>query len=257
MTQLGYHLRFHLRDDSVIAPDLERRRVLARVIIEHGRHAGLYAFGYPDTHVHLAVRATRQDAGRLTRNIESALRQRLKLEVGFVQYPPKALVDQGHLTTTVKYILRQVERHSLALDPRREGTSLPDVLGMRPLGAYVADNLAQWLPRLGRGTWLELLGFPALSPCGGTPEQVLAATLAAGCRADLRGRTPEVVALRRAALEVLGTGLKTGPTADLLEVSDRSVQWLRAQPVDTVIVRAIQLQLGLSRSLAEAGLGEY
>ena len=34
MSRLGYHIRFRLLDDSVIASDLAERRILARVILE-------------------------------------------------------------------------------------------------------------------------------------------------------------------------------------------------------------------------------
>lgn len=245
MTRLGYHMRFHLIDDGVIASTIGERRILARAILEQGRHFDLYAFGYPDTHVHLAARVDRAGAGRLTHAVEVSLRRRLGLTVGFMQYPPKPLVDNQHLYSTVRYILRQADRHGVEGDPRCEGSSLPDLLGLRLLGAYTAQNVRRWLPRLRQPELLECLAVTEFAPADGQVEQVLPAALAAGCVADLRGRAAETVALRRAVVEVLGDRLRTPEVANMLGLSSRGVQLLRKKPVRSELVLAIRLQLGV------------
>lgn len=252
MSGLGYHIRFKLRDDRVIAPTMRGRRILARTVLEHGRAYNLYAFGYPDTHVHLAARVDRGDAGRLTHAIEASLRQRLGLTIGFVQYEPKLLSDQHHLTSTVRYILAQADRHGVTSDPRREGSNLPDLLGLRLLGRYTRDNLERWLPRLGLPDFLEPLGVTVLAPARAPVEDIIPATLAAGCRADLVGSSREVVALRRAAAEILADHLRTTAAAAMLGISPRGLQRLRERPIDTSLVRAIELQLGLELPLCRS-----
>ena len=109
MTNLGYHIRIRLNDERVIAPSSHERRILARVVLEQGRDCNLYVFGYPDTHLHLVARCDRPRAGRLTHSIEVSLKRKLKLPIGFTQYPPQSIEDNRHLYNTVQYILRQSE----------------------------------------------------------------------------------------------------------------------------------------------------
>lgn len=250
MSHLGFHIRFRLEDDSVIAGTIEERRMLARAVLELGRPYNLYAFGYPDTHVHLAARIDRAGAGHLARMIESSLKQRLALKAGFVQYKPKPIEDNHHLYRTVRYVLQQVERHGVNTDPRREGSSLPDLLGMRLVGRYTVANLRRWLPRLARPDFLECMGLTDLAPADDQLELLLPAALAAGCRSDLTGRSRAVLDLRRAILEIVGDRLGTAAAAELLGINARAIQRLRARPVDDELVQAIRLQLGLARPFA-------
>lgn len=245
MSRLGHHIRFRLGDDSAIASTIEERRVLARTVLEYGRRFDLYAFGYPDTHVHLAARVDRAGAGRLAHAIEVSLKSRLALTVGFVQYPPRALVDNSHLYNTVKYVLRQVDRHAIEGDPYREGSTIPDLLGLRTVGAYTVENLRRWLPRLRQHDYLELLGVTDLAPSDGRVEDVIPAALAAACLTSIEGSKREVVALRRAIIEVIGERLHTVDVAALLGCSRREVERRRAKPFDAKLVQAIRLQLGL------------
>lgn len=253
MNTLGFHIRFRLLDDRVIAPTIAARRILARTILELGRDHGLYAFGCADTHVHLAARVDRATAGRLTGAIESSLRQRLALPVGFTQHPPKPIVDQHHLIGTIRYVLRQLSRHGVSSDPRSEGTSLPDLLGLRLIGAYTRTNMQRWLPRLGLPDWLEALGVTELAPADGPLGRILPAALAAGCRTDLAGSRPEVVALRGAIVAVIGDRLTTREIAALLHKTPRAIQLLRKRPVDEELAQAIRLQLGLALPFEDAG----
>lgn len=246
MTNLGYHICVRLNDRRVIAPSIQERRILARVVLDQGRAHDLYVFGYPDTHLHLAARCDRLQAGRLAHNVGVSLKRRLRLPVGFSQYPPKPIEDNRHLANTIRYILRQSEHHGLDNDPGREGCSVPDLLGMRTIGQYTARNVQRWLPRLKRAELLEMLAVASLEPSDEPLHAIIPAALAAGCRNDLKGSDRAMVALRRAVVSIVGERLSTPALADMLAVSDRSIYWLRKQPLDQDLVTAIRLQLGLA-----------
>ncbi|MFH2007479.1 MAG: hypothetical protein ABI333_12915 [bacterium] len=251
MSNLGYHIRIRLRDDRVIATDQRQRRILARAVLEQGRHSGLYAFGFPDHHLHAAARCTRKEAGGLAHRIGVSLKRKLALPVGFVQHPPKPIADTWHLYNAVEYILTQPEHHELdpELDPRHDASSLPDLLGLRPIGSYTAEHVRRWLPRLRRAAALKWLGVPALDPVDGPLDSIVEATLAAGCRNNLVGSSKEVIDLRCAAVKVIGNRRTAEEIAAMLEVSLRTVTWLRGRSVDEALVRAIRLQLNLTAQL--------
>lgn len=42
------------------------------------------------------------------------------------------VVDQGHLVHTFRYVLDQAHHHGIDDDPWLEGTSLPELVGLRP-----------------------------------------------------------------------------------------------------------------------------
>lgn len=252
MSRLGYHVRFRLSDEGAIVTTIEERRVLTRAILEVGERFDLYAFGFPDTHVHLAARVDRAGAGRLAHAVEVALKRRLRLSVGFAQYTPKPLADNAHLYSTVRYVLRQVERHGVEADPFREASNLHDLLGLRTLGAYTRENIRRWLPRLRQHDFLQLLGVTELAPCDGRVENILPAALAAGCVPQLTGSSREVVALRRAIIEVIGERQSAVETAALLGCSRREVARRRVKPFDPALVRAIRLQLCLREGSVSA-----
>lgn len=250
MSELGYHLCFRLRNDAVIASTIQERRVLARVVLDQGRGRGLYAFGYPDTHVHLAARVDRAEAGRLLHGVEVSLKRRLGLGTGFVAHDPIPLRDNHHLYNTVRYVLRQGERHGVDVDPGREASNVPDLLGLRVLGGYTRTNLRRWLPRLQTADFLEALGASSLAPSEGEVDDVIPAALAAGCRAELSGASREVVALRRAIVDVIGDRRTCREMAALFGQTRRNVELLRTRPVDEQLARAIRLQLDLGRHSA-------
>src|SRR5262245_5666905 len=129
---IGYLLMLRLQDDRVIAPSPAERRLLARTVLRMTRRCFLLVFALVDTHVHLEVaRCTREAAGELARRIELSLGRLLELPVGFERARVKTIVDQAHLAAAFRYTLRQDRHHGVDVDPLRDATSLPDLLGMR------------------------------------------------------------------------------------------------------------------------------
>ncbi|MFH2005558.1 MAG: hypothetical protein ABI333_03115 [bacterium] len=248
MSSLGYHIRIRLSDDRVIASDQRQRRILARAVLEQGRSSGLFVFGFPDHHLHIGARCNRKDAGGLAHRIGVSLKRRLDLPVGFVQHPPKPIADTWHAYNLVEYLLTQPEHHELdpRLDPRHDASSLPDLLGLRLVGSYAAQHVRRWLPRLRRTTALKWLGVPTLEPADEPLSGIVEATLAAGCRSDLAGSAKEVIDLRCAAVKIIGNRYPIAEIASMLDVSRRTVVWLRGRPVSEQLLRAVRLQLNLS-----------
>lgn len=249
MSELGYHVCLRLKEPRVIVSDAKERRTLARVVLEQGRSVGLLAFHMPDTHLHAALLCDRVGAGSFSQRVGSSLRQRLGLGVGFAQYEPKPIEDGRHLGNLVRYILCQPERHGVDADPFREASNLPDLLGLRDLGAHTIQTLRAWLPRLGRGELVQWLGVPGLEPCDGPPERVPEAALRATGLVSFRGRSNRTLAARRAAVAVLGRRLSVPWIVEQLCTNERSVCWLRAQSASPALVSAIRLQLGLEEQL--------
>lgn len=249
MNALGYHLRFRLTEPRVIVSSPLERRLVANIVLAQGRAVCLVACDLPDDHHHMVALCGRAQAGLFTRSLESSLKQRLVLPLGFQQYEPKPILEGRHLYNAVRYVLRQPERHGVQVDPFRESSNLPDLLGMRMLGAYAAPALRAVLPRLRRAELLEWLGVPDLRPTDSPPEGVLEATLRATGLTALQGGGPRKCAARRAAARVLAAQRSARETSDLLGLPLRTVTRLRMTPAEPLLVHAIQLQLGLAAQL--------
>jgi hypothetical protein len=248
---LGQHLVFRLADNRVIAPSPEERRQVARALLELARQAELLAFGLADTHLHLLAGCAREAAGQLARRVEISLVQRLSLEVGFVPAYLKPVDEGNHLYRAFTYVLEQTTHHGLSWDPLHEASNLPDLLGMRLLGAYTAATVRRRLPRITRQDLLSRMGIGELQPVDGPAELVTRAALAAAGLPSLNGKFPEAVEARRAVVQLL-RDLPLAQRAVLLGVADRTVRDLRRRPADPRLVQAIRLQLGLMQQRAQA-----
>jgi hypothetical protein len=251
---LGYHLCFRLLNDAVIAATQEQQRVVARVFLDQGRAAGLLAFSQADNHLHSENASDRAAAGRFAQAVELGLYWRLAPEVGFAPVYIKPILDARHLYATFRYVLRQPERHALGLDWPREASNLPDLLGLRDLGAYTRANVRRTLPRVHRDELLELLGVPELEPRDGPLDRLVAATLAATALPSLGGRAPEVVGARRAAIEIAAGRVPAPTLASWLEIGDRALRKLRTQAPDPELVLCIRRQLHLIEQRSAAAL---
>ncbi len=268
---LGFHLSLRLADDRVIAPSAEARREVAAAVLKVGREAELLAFGLADTHLHLLAACDRGAAGRLAWRVELSVQARLRPKVGFD--PPRwwPVRDQRHLGRAFPYVLSQ-DHHGAFRDPFRDGTNLPDLLGLRLIGRYTASNVRRRLPRVGREELVALLegpreggddggreaggaaflGWPSegsgegSTESGGAGAEVVAdAAAAAACLGSLAGRTAPVVAARRAAVHAADDTVAASELAAALGVSARSLRRLAAESPDPALVAAIRGQIAL------------
>jgi hypothetical protein len=132
-----------LEDDRPIATTPAALRVVARVVLQQGEERGLLAFGAADDHLHAALAADRASAGAFARYVESALVWQLGLAARFERARIRPLHDQKHAYNTFHYAHRQDSRHELDLDRAREGTSLPDLLGLRILDTSLIARICR------------------------------------------------------------------------------------------------------------------
>ncbi|MDY0003937.1 MAG: hypothetical protein RBU30_21750 [Polyangia bacterium] len=254
MAALGQHIRIRWADDRVIAPRERERRVVARGLLKVAREVPLLCFGLADTHLHAESLGDERLANEIGRRIGISLHLGLGLPVSFHVLPPRPIMDLWHLLRCFRYIHTQAAHHKVSWERWFEATSLPDLLGMRPRGAFLAARMQEQLPRLQRSELLSWIGLsqPGLaldSPGPASSAEVLDAAHSAAALDSLGGRTSEGISLRRAVMEVLGDGISRGELACILGLSVRTVTRLRSIPPDLAMVRAIRLNLGLRQEL--------
>jgi hypothetical protein len=243
---LAYHLTMRLSEGWSIARSVATLRLAARLFVRHGVPRGLIAFRIADTHAHVLAAADRRTAGQLALYVESALRQALRLPVPFEPARVRPVTDPRHLSSAFRYVLRQEEHHGTDFDPAHDGSILPDLLGMRFIGAGpVVPRLRALLPRISRAQLLDVVGMDALDASSLPVELALvpdaaAATLGLG---SIHGRSAAQHRARLAAVHLIGTQLSAARAGQLLKLSTRSVERLRARSPETAVLEAARLQL--------------
>ncbi|MCC6525744.1 MAG: hypothetical protein IT373_24065 [Polyangiaceae bacterium] len=240
-TPLGWHIGMRLADDRVLASTPHERRLLSRGVLRHGERARLVAYRAVDTHLHAELLCERAEVGRFTRSVGSAVAAALGRQVPLHMSFVKPIADQRHGLATLRYILGQERHHGLDSDPFHEASNLPDLLGLRVLGAHTARVLGQAFPRVRRLELLEAFGGAASSEAQEL-ELLEDAAAAAFALPDLRGRGPEIVVARRAAVQAAGRAATAGELARLLGAGVRTVERLRLQPCGPDLVAAVRGQ---------------
>ena len=163
----------------------------------------------------------------------------------------RPLHDQKHAYNTFHDAHRQDSRHELDLDLAREGTSLPDLLGLRVVESSLIARVRAHLPRIRRDDLTRQFppgAFEAVDNPG-YPDldlDVLAdAAAAVLALADLRGRSADVLRARRAAVHAAGPSVSSRRLGECLGTSVRVVQSLRSQPPEPTVIRAVERQARL------------
>ena len=246
---VGFHIAFRARDERVLAPDAARRRAFAQVVKEVGRPRGLYAFGLADRHGHAALHGASAPVAEFMQYTALALRSRLGAPV--VGRLIREVRDGHHEESLIGYCHTQDVHHGAHLDPLREGTSLPDLFGLRPDGHWLAARVRELAPQLDRRALLGQWGLQDLAPAG--PPANLAELEDCGAAAvglpNLDKRSAASRAARRACVEVAGPSATLESLAEALHVHARTIRRLRESPADARLVQAIRLQLALRVSL--------
>lgn len=242
---VGYHIGFRARDERVLAPEAGGRRAFAAVMKSVGRERGLYAFGLADRHGHAVLHGVDAPVAEFIQYAVLALRARLG--PGVVGRVIREVRDGFHEESLIGYCHTQDVHHGSHLDPLREGTSLPDLFGLRPDGAWLAARVRELAPQLDRKLLLDQWGIPSLSAASvATDLRVLAecGAAAVGVQA-LVGRPERVRAARHACVEVAGPDARTSALAEVLGIDERTVRRNRENAADPRLVHAVRLQLGL------------
>jgi hypothetical protein len=248
---IGQHIRLRLEDDRVIAPTSAARRLLARIVLHHGRGFRLLSFGCPDTHLHLEPACSHVEAVELDRRVKIHIRKLLHPDVGFQRSRIDPVRDQWHLFNTFRYAITQQEHHGCHVDPFFEATVLPDLLGLRVTGAYLLASVRSLLPRVTRELLLCWLGAPTLDEHVDELRLDLLGEAAAAAVAlpHLLGRGADVVAARRAAVHLACRRLRLGEVADRLSIGLRTVKRLKGTPVNARLLHAVEAQLCLRSAI--------
>lgn len=251
---LGYQVVFRAEDDRILAPDVARRRAWSRALLDHGRPHGLFGFGLGDTHGHAVLACERPAVSRFIHDLRLSLRSRLDLRL--VDPSVRPIDDTWHAEKALGYVHRQDVHHRVGADPFREGTSLPDLLGLRPPGLWLADRVRALLPRVKRVDLLAHWGIDALDPafCLGQLADAGAAAIAVS---RLMGRGIDVVEARRACVAAAPSDVSTADLAAALGVATRTIRDCRGAPVDAGLVRAVRLQMGLRTVVVSAEEGSF
>ncbi len=247
-TPIAWHVTARLRRSRVIP----NSRGVARVVLEHARRDGsvrLLGFSVPDNHVHLLLAGDRDRVGRMVNHLLGGLTQRLDLEGGFSRAWFGRVETQRHLENALHYVHRQHQRHDTAHDPFREASSLPDLLGLRPMGEFLVANVLRELPRTRCDDLVGCLGVQSLQPGSGA-EHLLEGASAVIAADDLRGNSRHVVRARQAAAHWgHNQGRSTRWIADHLLVEPRCVRRSLSRDPEPLLLRAIGLQIGLRETL--------
>jgi len=255
----AWHCTTRLETDAVLVRDDSERRAVVRAILRNGRRAGLIAFAVVDTHLHALFVGERAEVGEAMRCIELSCHRRLGLRNRFDGARILPVRDQHHLRNVVPYILDQVKRHDLWTDPLQEGSALQDLLGLRPIGAFLSPTLQADLPRLSLPSLWRRLGvepeeaFAWAAPLGTADLPYLQeAALAAFAAQTTTGRSRHQRRVR-AAMAHAAAGLSARKVGRAVGVTHSTVARLWNEPVPVSWVEAIRRQVRLRRRLAEGG----
>ncbi len=252
MSNLGNHVMLRLRDDRVVAPSTSALCTVARIVLRIGQSYRLIAFGTADSHIHMTSVCDRPQAGRLARRVELAVGRQLGLDLGFSPAHIKPIEDQRHLSNAFDYNFKQQHRHGTAHDPYFDGSNLPDLLGMRINGAYTIANVRAYLPRIGPEQLLSYFGDIDLTQPFVSLQRLYEAAAAAVGRVELAGSGTDVLAAKRAAVQLASTQLSTAEISRLLNIPKRSVRRLRNEAPLKSVLTAVEYQLRLRRSREQA-----
>jgi hypothetical protein len=248
MNPIGYHVMCRLKDRRVIAPSPEKRRLLSVTVLEKTHDYQLLTFNAPDTHLHMEMVEPRSICGEIVRQTEITVKARLRIPIGFDEPEFKPILSQAHLYQAFHYILDQEPRHGLARDPYHEASNLSDLLRLRVLGAFTARHVRELLPRIKREDLLVHLGVTETEwqPASGPVELLVPSTMAAAGLVGFK-RDEESRRARRAALEVAGPAVPRKLLAAVLGIERTTLRRLAQREMDSRLVQAIRLQIGLRR----------
>jgi hypothetical protein len=250
---LAYHLGLRRLDNGVLARNRAASIRLVRSVLAHGRDFGLVVFGFGDHHLHLKTNAKLADARELGRRLALSFGRLLDVSSGIVRTFLKPVDDGRYLYRLFRYVLEQPEKHGSAIDPSCETTALPDLLGLRPTGAYLQRAVRSLLPRVDTPATLRIAGVSGLTVDRDVAllDELVPATAAAAALPNLRGRGEATQDARRAAMVVAEGRLSQRRLAKLLEIGRSTLYRLRAREPATRLVDAIWGQLGLRSRYAE------
>lgn len=255
---IGWQTMHSLVDRRVILSTPARRADAYHRIRRIGSRFGLLVFNLGTDHMHSLVTCEEEDLPRYAQALEASLALRFRLRPGFSRYHRKQISDQGHLETSIRYVLGQEQHHGTAMDVRHLGSNGPDLIGKRLTGARERALLKQLAPRVRESDIERILlrGRPriGLDALGPTPHGLYGRDLeallreAAGAaigQPDLRRNCWGTPAARRALLAVIeSTDLAATIRPEAaLGLTTGGVRKLRRVPVDRRVAGIVRWQV--------------
>jgi len=224
---IAHHIIIRPADSKPIFTDLATRRLFTRkVVLVAGDEFDVTAWGAGDNHGHVKMMGRRSAATELGRRLEGSLALILGLEDGFVPVKVKPIWDQAHVYATLRYVIRQGERHGVTCDPFHEGSSLPDALGFRRVAPGLPALLERVAPRFDATQLLPELAMPPADDDAPAWAEAVAAALGLP---DLRGGS-DLLRLARRTVIALAPGASTTALSVALGCSARRMRRLRGGP---------------------------
>ena len=143
---IAFHITMRLATSRGIARSPADLRLGSWTVIRQGRKRGLLAFRFADTHLHVIVVGSRELAGKVAFYTEASLRKRLGILVPFERARIRPIDDERHLVNALRYVLLQEDHHGTAFDVAHDGSSLPELIGMRADGGWLVKRTRERCP---------------------------------------------------------------------------------------------------------------
>lgn len=126
------HVVIRSQDGALLAPDQEAIRGCVLAAHRVPAEADLLAFGFVTDHGHLVFAGPRPVVGEAVRRLELRLHHFVQLDACFERARIWQVRDEFHLGAAAPYAKRQPLAHQNRRDRFWEGSSLHELLGLRP-----------------------------------------------------------------------------------------------------------------------------
>lgn len=195
-----------------------------------------------DTHGHADLLGGMDVVGKFIHDLRVGAGRHLGLELRRPEI--WKIRDVWHAGNLIDYAHRQTEHHGVDIDPFRECTSLPDLMGLRATAPWLAERVAIHVPRYGGPIRPLSWGEDPFKRVIRVGVMADAAAAAAFNLSDLRGRLERVGEACAAAVHAAAK-FSPAEVANSLSVSTRTVYALRAAEVDPSAVQCVLRQAAL------------
>jgi hypothetical protein len=241
----AHHITAKLVIDRALARAPAELRLATNTLFRHGERRGLVLLRFVDTHLHVILATSRGVAGMFARVMECALRKILRIPIAFDGARIRPIESMAHAFNAFRYGFTQGAHHATSFDEAHDGSSLPELLGMRVRKTAIVERVRNLLPRLKRDMLLDWLGTRVIDDPAASMEPSLLreAACAAFGLADLAGRSFEHGLARRAAVQLCSRVAPAFSPAALLELPARTVHRCRIEVAPALETSAVERQL--------------